>query len=108
MDIFREIQEIRKAVFGTKAFFLLIFQHFFKNLGPDFSSFLSEIISKPIAVYTCLIQKSLKFIIFIMFFSRKKIPAHTGPHNFAQKIMKMNIFKAKLRIVKIVIVQKSY
>jgi hypothetical protein len=40
-----------------------------------------------------------------MFFPGKKIP---GPQNFGKKIRKMTIFKANTRLVKIVIVQKSY
>ena len=63
MYIFREIREIRKAVFSTKkAFFQYIFQHFFENLGFEFSSFLSEITWQPMTICTCWIQKSPKFL----------------------------------------------
>jgi hypothetical protein len=37
-----------------------------------------------------------------------RYPGHTMPQNFEQKNRKMTIFKANLRLVKIVIVQKSY
>jgi hypothetical protein len=59
MYIFREI---RKAVFGTKVFFICIFQHFFKNYGSEFSSFFSEITLKPITFFARWIEKSLEFI----------------------------------------------
>ena len=45
---------------------------------------------------------------FFIMFCPGKNPGHTRPQNFGQKNRKMTIFKANPRLVKIVIVQKSY
>jgi hypothetical protein len=58
-------------------------------------------------ICTCWIRKSQKFI-FYHVLSRKKILAILGPKTSDKKIQKMKIFKANPRLVKIVIVQKSY
>jgi hypothetical protein len=43
-----------------------------------------------------------------MFCRGKNVPGHTRPQNFGQKIRKITIFKTNPRLIKIVIVQKSY
>jgi hypothetical protein len=101
--IFRDIREIRKALFSTNTFFLCIFQHFSKTRVRIFQFSQWNYIETYNYLYLLDSEKS-KVYFFSIFCPGKKI----RPQNFRQKIRKMIIFKANPRLVKIIIVQKSY
>jgi hypothetical protein len=92
------LREIRKAGFDTKSFFLCIFQHFFKKLGFWFSQFSQW---NYIETYNYLYSLDSKVYFFYHVLSRSEnFLATLGPKTSDQKIRKMTIFKANLRLVK--------
>jgi hypothetical protein len=90
--------------FWYKSVLSMYFSTIFQKLGFRISSFLSEIILKPITTCTRWIQKSLNVIFLSCFVQERNSPGHTRLQNFGQKNRKMTIFKANFRLVKIVIV----